>query len=80
MHVHLFASCITASNSSAHSLALLFSSAGFCLLNSVAIGAAYAKYNYRDEISRVAIVDFDVHNGDGTAAIVRGLKPHQVEH
>jgi acetoin utilization deacetylase AcuC-like enzyme len=51
-------------------------SQGFCLLNSVAIGAAYAKYNYRKEIARVAIIDFDVHNGDGTAAIVRGLQPH----
>ena len=54
-------------------------SQGFCLLNSVAIGAAYAKYNYRNQLSRVAIVDFDVHNGDGTAAIVRGLKPHTIE-
>jgi len=51
-------------------------SQGFCLLNSVAIGAAYAKYNYRNQISRVAIIDFDVHNGDGTAAIVRNLQPH----
>jgi len=51
-------------------------SQGFCLLNSVAIGAAYAKYNYRHKLTRIAIIDFDVHNGDGTAAIVRGLRPH----
>jgi acetoin utilization deacetylase AcuC-like enzyme len=54
-------------------------SQGFCLLNSVAIGAAYAKYNYRQRLSRVAIVDFDVHNGDGTASIVRALRPHVQE-
>ena len=54
-------------------------SQGFCLLNSVAIGAAYAKYNYRRHISRIAIVDFDVHNGDGTAAVVRALRPHVQE-
>jgi acetoin utilization deacetylase AcuC-like enzyme len=51
------------------------SSQGFCLLNSVAIAAAYARYNYRGLIERVAIVDFDVHYGDGTAAVVRNLVP-----
>eukprot|EP00290_Baffinella_frigidus_P008380 CAMPEP_0180134828 /NCGR_PEP_ID=MMETSP0986-20121125/10413_1 /TAXON_ID=697907 /ORGANISM="non described non described, Strain CCMP2293" /LENGTH=828 /DNA_ID=CAMNT_0022075301 /DNA_START=51 /DNA_END=2537 /DNA_ORIENTATION=- len=50
-------------------------SQGFCLINNVAVGAAYAKYNY-PEAKRIAIVDFDVHNGDGTAACVRNLKPH----
>lgn len=37
---------------------------GFCLINHVAIGAAYAidKYN----LKRVAILDFDVHHGNGT--------------
>lgn len=37
---------------------------GFCLLNNAAIGAAYALENY--EISRIAILDFDVHHGNGT--------------
>ncbi|KAJ1484120.1 histone deacetylase domain-containing protein [Baffinella frigidus] len=50
-------------------------SQGFCLINNVAVGAAYAKYNY-PEAKRIAIVDFPPHNGDGTAACVRNLKPH----
>ena len=57
------------------------SSQGFCLLNSVAIAAAYARYNYRGLLRRIAIVDFDVHYGDGTAACVLNLVPgtHQVQ-
>ena len=41
--------------------------AGFCILNNVAIGAKYLlnKYNYK----RIAIVDFDVHHGNGTQDI-----------
>jgi acetoin utilization deacetylase AcuC-like enzyme len=37
---------------------------GFCLLNHVAIAAAYARA--RHGLERVAIVDFDVHHGNGT--------------
>jgi acetoin utilization deacetylase AcuC-like enzyme len=37
---------------------------GFCLFNNVAIGAAHARGAH--EIGRVAIVDFDVHHGNGT--------------
>jgi acetoin utilization deacetylase AcuC-like enzyme len=33
------------------------------------------RYNYRGLIERVAIVDFDVHYGDGTAAVVQNLVP-----
>jgi len=51
------------------------SSQGFCLLNSVAIAAAYARYNYRGLLRRIAMVDFDVHYGDGTAACVLNLVP-----
>jgi acetoin utilization deacetylase AcuC-like enzyme len=40
---------------------------GFCLLNQVAVGARHALS--LDEISRVAIVDFDVHHGNGTQEI-----------
>jgi len=40
---------------------------GFCLLNHVAIGATYALEN--DSVNRVAIIDFDVHHGNGTQAI-----------
>lgn len=48
-------------------------SQGFCLLNNVAIGAAYAKYNFPSLIDRIAIVDFDIHHGNGTEQIVRNL-------
>ncbi len=50
-------------------------SQGFCLLNNVAIGAAYAMDRHRDRIRRVAIVDFDVHHGDGTQACVEHVRP-----
>jgi acetoin utilization deacetylase AcuC-like enzyme len=41
---------------------------GFCLFNNVAVGAAQA---LSSGIERVAIVDFDVHYGNGTADIFR---------
>lgn len=41
---------------------------GFCLLNHVAIAARHAQAGY-DQIKRVAILDFDVHHGNGTQAI-----------
>lgn len=41
---------------------------GFCLVNNVAVAARYAQA----ELERVAIVDFDVHHGNGTEAIFRG--------
>ena len=40
---------------------------GFCLFNSVAVGAAHALA--RAEVERVAIIDFDVHHGNGTQDI-----------
>ena len=40
---------------------------GFCLFNNVAIGAAHAVANHG--LKRVAIVDFDVHHGNGTQHI-----------
>jgi len=40
---------------------------GFCLLNHVAIGALHALQNA--DINRVAIIDFDVHHGNGTQAV-----------
>jgi acetoin utilization deacetylase AcuC-like enzyme len=39
---------------------------GFCLFNNVAIGAAHALAN---GVPRVAIIDFDVHHGNGTEEI-----------
>lgn len=43
---------------------------GFCFLNNVAIAALYALE--RHGLKRVAIVDFDVHHGNGTEDIVAG--------
>ena len=40
---------------------------GFCLFNNIAIAAAHACDAHR--LQRVAVVDFDVHHGNGTQAI-----------
>jgi acetoin utilization deacetylase AcuC-like enzyme len=40
---------------------------GFCLFNNIAIAAHYARSRYGAE--RVAVVDFDVHHGNGTQEI-----------
>ena len=42
---------------------------GFCLLNHVAVGAAHAVAQTGRGAGRVAIVDFDVHHGNGTQDI-----------
>jgi acetoin utilization deacetylase AcuC-like enzyme len=41
---------------------------GFCLFNNVAVAARYAQQHYQ-EIERVAIIDWDVHHGNGTQGI-----------
>jgi acetoin utilization deacetylase AcuC-like enzyme len=41
---------------------------GFCLFNNAAVAARYAQNKYK-EIERVAIVDWDVHHGNGTQGI-----------
>ncbi len=41
--------------------------AGFCILNNVAIGAKYLLNEYK--YKKVAIIDFDVHHGNGTQDI-----------
>jgi acetoin utilization deacetylase AcuC-like enzyme len=43
---------------------------GFCIFNQVAIAAIYAMRQYK--LERVAIVDFDVHHGNGTQDILLG--------
>lgn len=45
-------------------------SCGFSILNSVAIGAVYA---VKEMGKRVAIIDIDIHHGNGTEDIVRHL-------
>jgi acetoin utilization deacetylase AcuC-like enzyme len=69
-------------------------SSGFCLLNTVAVAASYARHEYgrmaqsRQRFTssllptlsrppRIAIVDIDIHHGNGTEEIVRNLRPHQ---
>jgi acetoin utilization deacetylase AcuC-like enzyme len=42
---------------------------GFCLLNNVALGAAAALAR---GLARVAVIDFDVHHGNGTEDILSG--------
>ena len=44
---------------------------GFCWLNNVVCGAVYAAAAHN--VRHVAIVDIDLHHGDGTQAIVRQL-------
>lgn len=43
------------------------SAMGFCLFNNIAVAAAHALETYG--LSRIAIVDFDVHHGNGTQDI-----------
>lgn len=46
---------------------------GFCFFNNIAIAAAYALEKY--QLNRVAIIDFDVHHGNGTEEMFSG-NPH----
>ena len=43
---------------------------GFCMVNNVAVAARYAQAELG--LERIAIVDYDVHHGNGTEAIFRG--------
>ncbi|MEP6634043.1 MAG: histone deacetylase family protein [Luteimonas sp.] len=55
---------------------------GFCLFNSVAVAAAHALAKHG--LTRVSVIDFDVHHGNGTQAIfesdarVQYLSSHQM--
>ena len=46
------------------------SASGFCFINNVAVAARYALE--RHGLQRVAVVDFDVHHGNGTEDILAG--------
>lgn len=46
------------------------SAGGFCFFNNVAVGAAHALEHHG--LARVAIIDFDVHHGNGTEDIFAG--------
>lgn len=46
------------------------SGSGFCIFNNLAVGAAHAFAAYG--LERIAVVDFDVHHGDGTEDIFSG--------
>ena len=48
---------------------------GFCLINNVAVAAAYARCVHRKKLRRIALVDFDVHHGNGTEACVQNTAP-----
>jgi acetoin utilization deacetylase AcuC-like enzyme len=43
---------------------------GFCLVNNVAVAARHMQAEH--DVGRIAIVDFDVHHGNGTEAVFRG--------
>ncbi|MEX0730436.1 MAG: histone deacetylase family protein [Aquisalimonadaceae bacterium] len=45
---------------------------GFCLFNNVAVAAVHAREAYH--LDRVAVVDFDVHHGNGTQAMLEGRR------
>ncbi|CAM9580007.1 unnamed protein product, partial [Phaeothamnion confervicola] len=45
---------------------------GFCLVNNVAVGALYARHHRG--AARVAVVDFDIHHGNGTEEILSGVR------
>lgn len=42
---------------------------GFCILNNIAIGARYIQKKYG--MKKIAIIDYDIHQGDGTHYIFR---------
>ena len=46
-------------------------SCGFCIINNIMIGALHALSAYPTVVRRVAIIDFDVHHGNGTQDIIQ---------
>ena len=52
---------------------------GFCLVNHAAVAAVHALNQHLEIVRRVGIVDFDVHHGNGTEAIVRQFNASKVQ-
>ena len=48
------------------------SAMGFCFVNHIALGALYARQKHG--VERVAVIDFDVHHGNGTEDILANEK------
>lgn len=48
---------------------------GFCYINNIAVAAAYLRNKYN---SKIAIIDFDVHHGNGTEELVRNLNENKI--
>ena len=44
----------------------------------MAVAASYLKNVYREKIKKVAIVDFDVHHGNGTQEIIECMQDEKV--
>lgn len=42
---------------------------GFCMFSNVAIAATYILRNYPESVRKIAIVDWDVHHGNGTQKV-----------
>uniref|UniRef100_A0A7R9UC77 histone deacetylase n=1 Tax=Pinguiococcus pyrenoidosus TaxID=172671 RepID=A0A7R9UC77_9STRA len=53
-------------------------SCGFCIFNNVCVAAAHALSKYRMTIKRIAVIDIDVHHGNGTEEIVKMLNSSNV--
>ena len=43
---------------------------GFCLINHVAVAARYALTNHSANVKKVAVIDWDLHHGNGTEQIL----------
>lgn len=48
---------------------------GFCIINDLAITALSLPRVLPERVRRVLVLDLDVHQGDGTAQILRGAEP-----
>ena len=47
---------------------------GFCFVNNIAVTARYLQNKYK--VNKIAIIDFDVHHGNGTQEIFIMMKPY----